>query len=103
LIARDAQATNQAFHRLVILSCHGRSFRRTDWYQKCRTLIEKPQPESGGQGLGLPSSGRLRNKALTLRTVPAKGCLGYDLRRGREAHVRRSDYAAFLHLRLQVI
>jgi hypothetical protein len=71
--------------------------------QKCHTLIEKTPADVGGQRLGLPWSERLRNKALTLRTIPARGCFGYDLRRGREAHVRRSDYAAFLHLRLQVI
>ena len=49
---------------------------------------EKPQPESWGNGgLRLPSSGRLRNKVLTLRAVPAAVCFRYDLRRCGEADV----------------
>jgi len=47
LVARDAQDTDQRFHKLVILSGHGRSCRPTDWYQKSLTLMKKPQPRSG--------------------------------------------------------
>ena len=41
--------------------------------QNPRTGQRKAQPV-GGRGLGLPSSGRLRNKALTLRAIPATSC-----------------------------
>jgi hypothetical protein len=46
---------------------------------------EKPQPGSGGQGPGLPSSGRLRNKAVTLRAIPVIVCFRCYL--GSEADV----------------
>jgi len=56
-------------------------------YQNSSRRNEKPQPESGGQGLGLPSSGRLRNKAHTPLAIPATGCFHYDLGRGGKADI----------------
>jgi hypothetical protein len=38
----------------------------------------------GGLGPGLPCSGRRRNKALTLRTIPGTVCLRYELGRSGE-------------------
>jgi hypothetical protein len=49
--------------------------------------MKNPSRRRGDRRLGLPSSGRLRNKTLTLRAVPATLCFGYDLSRGREADV----------------
>ena len=50
-------------------------------------IRRSPNRGRGGQGLGLPSSGRLRNKVLALRTVPAAVCFRYHLGRGCEADV----------------
>jgi hypothetical protein len=56
-----------------------------------------------GQGLGLPSSGRLRNKTLMLRRYPGYASFWPLLGGGREANVWRTDHAALLHRRLQII
>ena len=47
---------------------------------------EKPRRAPGDGGTsGLPSSGWPRNKTLTLRTILAMVCFGYDLGCDREA------------------
>ena len=56
----------------------------------------------GDRGWGLPSSGWLRNKPLTLPAIPTM-LFGYGLSRGREADVWRTHYAALLHRCLQII
>src|SRR5580658_2841827 len=51
-----------------------------------RTLHWLPQPLVGGQGgLGLPSSGRRRDKELTLRAIPATSFFCYLLRPRRRS------------------
>jgi hypothetical protein len=54
-----------------------------------------------GTGAGLPSSGRRRDKAVTLGAIPITVCFCYRL--GREADVWRADYAALLPRRLRLI
>ena len=66
---------------------------------ECLNFLGEPQPESGGRGLGLPSSGRraINAQLRAFRTA------GLSLSRGREADVWRADDAVLLHLRLQII
>ena len=59
-----------------------------------------PAVVGGDRGLGLPSSGRPRNKTLALHTIPVPICFSYDLSRGRRADAGRAYYAALFQYRL---
>jgi hypothetical protein len=51
------------------------------------TVMKSPSRSRGDRRLGLPPSGRLAAKALTLRAIPPTGCFLYDLGRDGKADI----------------
>jgi hypothetical protein len=71
MIARDAQATDQGLHRLVILICHDCSFRPMGPASEGSRFNKKSQRNLGDSGIRWDGDAA---KQLTLRTIPTTVC-----------------------------